>query len=66
MRQEIRGSDVWLSTDLRNIMQALALTVDAAEQDEYARGYRAALAAVAVAIGVSVPPPVLDDAAGRQ
>jgi hypothetical protein len=66
MRQEIRSSDVWLSTDLRNIMQALALTVGDAEQDEYARGYRAALAAVAVAIGVSVPPPALDGAAGRQ
>jgi hypothetical protein len=63
MRQEIRGSDVWLSTDLHNIMRALALTVDAAAQDDYARGYRAALA---VAIGVSVPPPLLDDVPSKQ
>jgi hypothetical protein len=66
MRQEIRGSDVWLSTDLHNIMRALALTVDAAAQDDYARGYRAALAALAVAIGVSVPPPLLDDVPSKQ
>lgn len=58
-------SDVWLARDLRNILQALALTADNAAPGEYSRGYRAALAAVAVAIGVSMPPHVPDKVSFR-
>ena len=60
-----RPSDVWLAADVRNILQALAATADASGNAEYARGYRAAVAAVAVALGISVPPHVPDVASFR-
>lgn len=65
MMHQAQPSDVWLTRDLRNILQALALTADDAAPGEYSRGYRAAIAAVAVAIGVSVPPHVPDKAPFR-
>lgn len=63
MRQEIRGSDVWLSTDLERIMQALALTVAEATSDEYVRGYQSALAAMAMVVTGRTPPPYVPDTA---
>ena len=49
---DIRSSDVFLKADIAAILQALALTVQAAPDGEFTRGYRAALAAVAVALHI--------------
>jgi hypothetical protein len=55
----------WTTTDLLNIMRSLAWMADASGNDEYSRGVRSAFAAIALAIGVSVPPHVPDDAPFR-
>ena len=41
----------WLRSDISDILTALALTV---HEDEYARGYTAALVQVAIALGLRV------------
>lgn len=52
MRQQIRSSDVFLKEDIAGILRALALTTQAANDGEFTRGFRAALAAVAVALNI--------------
>jgi len=50
----------WLTADLRNIMAALAISVTSANpppSPDWLDGYMAALGAVSVAIGTSVPVP---------
>lgn len=49
---DIRSSDVFLKADIAAILRALALTMQEAGDGEYARGYRTALAAVAVALNI--------------
>lgn len=65
MQQQLRGSDVFLKPDVDHILQALALTAQDAVPGEYNRGYRAALAAVAVALGIPVLPYVPEHAPFR-
>lgn len=52
MGQQIRSSDVFLKEDVAAILRALALTTQAAHDGEFTRGFRAALAAVAVALNI--------------
>lgn len=52
MKQNTRGSDVFLKADIAAILRALALTIEAATPGDYTRGYRAALAAAAVALNI--------------
>jgi hypothetical protein len=48
------GSEVWMKADLASILRALWLATLAARGDgEYARGYAAALATVAAALGIA-------------
>lgn len=49
-----RPSDVWTVADLANLLHALALATRYTG-GEYAAGYRAALATVAVALGLGRP-----------
>jgi hypothetical protein len=49
---QIRSSDVWLKSDIANLLRALALTARESP-DEYSRGYAAAIAAVALALGIA-------------
>jgi hypothetical protein len=55
---QIRSSDVWLKSNITNLLRALALTAQASP-DDYSRGYAAAIAAVAVALGIA-PADVVD------
>lgn len=49
----IRSSDVFLKDDIAAILRALALTIETVPPSDYTRGYRAALAAVAVALNIA-------------
>lgn len=59
-------SHVWLKSDLAAILAALALTAAGNSPDEYRRGFLAAVAAMAMALGVA-PGDVVDigDYTGR-
>ena len=46
------GSSVWNVADLTNIMAALATATVGVDNDDWRRGYVAALTALALAIGV--------------
>jgi hypothetical protein len=61
---QIRSSDVWLKSDLFNILLALARTAQTAGGD-YSRGYSDAIAAVATALGIT-PSDVVDILDRRQ
>lgn len=56
MQQRIRPSDVFIKEDIRGILAALALTAQAHDDSEFTRGFRAALAAVAVALNMEPAP----------
>ena len=52
MKRTTTGSSVWNVADLTNIMAALATATIASDNDDWRRGYVAALTALALAIGV--------------
>jgi hypothetical protein len=52
---------VFLKADIAAILHALAMTAQAIPPGEWQRGYQAAIAAVAVALGIRSIPPT-DDA----
>ena len=52
MMKRTTGSSVWNVADLTNIMSALAMATIASDNEEWRRGYIAALTALALAIGV--------------
>lgn len=52
MKRTQSGSSVWNIVDLTNIMAALAAASLASNNDDWRRGYIAALTSLAMAIGV--------------
>lgn len=60
-QDEIRASDVFTKSDLRNTMAGLLLTIRSfGRRDEYTRGYVDGVLSVARSLGISISPSEVD------